>query len=376
MRISVGLILSGVSLLAAARLTAAEPKAGVEKMAFGKTNDGTAIELYTLTNKNGMIAKVMNYGSILTELHVPDKAGKPADVVLGFDNLKGYLDGHPYFGSNVGRVGNRIAKGKFTLDGKEYKLATNNDPNHLHGGKKGFDKVVWKAEIIPYVGGQAVKFAYTSPDGEEGYPGTLKASVTYILLTDENALRIVYEATTDKATPVNLAHHSYFNLGGAGNGDILGHEVTINADKYTPTDDTLIPTGKIEPVKGTPLDFTKPTAIGKRIGELKGEPGGYDHNFVLNGGEGKGPHLAAKVRDLKSGRIMEVLTTEPGFQFYTGNFLDGKQKGIGGVYKKHYGFCMEAQHYPDSVNHPYFPTTILKPDELYKQTTIYKFSAE
>ena len=381
MRSSVVLLLSTVSLLAMARLPAeepkakADPKAGVQKMAFGKTSDGAAVDLYVLTNSKGMTAKVMTYGAILTELDVPDKNGKTADVVLGFDDLKGYLDGHPYFGSNVGRVANRIAKGKFTLDGKEYTLATNNGPNHLHGGKKGFDKVVWKAEIVPSKEEQAVKFTYVSPDGEEGYPGTLTASVTYTL-TDANELRIDYTATTDKATPVNLAHHSYFNLAGAGNGDILDHEVTINADKYTPADDTLIPTGKIEPVKGTPLDFTKPTAIGKRIGELKGEPGGYDLNYVLNGGERKEPHLAAKVHDPKSGRIMEVLTTEPGLQFYTGNFLDGKVKGKGGVYKKHYGFCMEAQHFPDSVNHPEFPSMILKPGQTYAQTTIYKFTAE
>jgi aldose 1-epimerase len=378
MRSSVVLLLSGIGLfwLSAEASVKAEAKAGVQKMAFGKTSDGAAIDLYVLTNNKGMTAKVMTYGTILTELDVPDKTGKAVDVVLGFDNLKGYLDGHPFFGANAGRVANRIAKGKFTLDGKQYTLAINNPPNTLHGGNKGFDKVVWKAEIVPAKDGQAVKFTYTSPDGEEGYPGTLNASVTYTL-TDANELRLDYSATTDKATPVNLAHHSYFNLAGAGAGDILGHEVTFNAEKYTPTDQTLIPTGKIESVKGTPLDFTTPTTIGKRIGELKGAPGGYDHNFVLNGGDGKGPHLAAKVREAKSGRVLEVFTTEPGLQFYTGNFLDGTLKGKGGVlYKKHYGFCLEAQHFPDSVNHPEFPSTILKPGQTYSQTTIYKFSAE
>jgi aldose 1-epimerase len=380
MRISVVLLLTGVGLLALSRLHADEPKpklepSGVQKMTFGKTEDGTSIDLYTLTNKKGMTAKVMTYGAILTELDVPDKSGKTADVVLGFADLKGYLGGHPYFGSNVGRVANRIAKGKFTLDGKEYKLATNNGPNHLHGGDKGFDKKVWKADVLKNEKGPEVEFTYVSPDGEEGYPGKLTASVSYTL-TDENELRIHYTATTDKATPVNLAHHSYFNLGGAGNGDILGHEVTIYADKYTPTDDTLIPTGKIEPVKGTPFDFTKATAIGKRIDELKGNPGGYDLNYVLNSSDTKGPHLAAKVHEPKSGRVMEVLTTEPGLQFYSGNFLDGTNKGVGGVYKKHYGFCMEAQHFPDAVNHPEFASMILKPGQTYSQTTIYKFSAE
>jgi aldose 1-epimerase len=376
MRISVALLLSGVALLAAAPLHAADTKAGVQKMAFGKTDDGTAVELYVLTNNKGTTAKVMTYGAILTELHVPDKAGKTADVVLGFDDLKGYLGGHPYFGSNVGRVANRIAKGKFTLDGKEYTLATNNGPNHLHGGKKGFDKVVWKAEDVTGKQGPAVKFAYVSKDGEEGYPGTLTATVTYTL-TDANELRIDYGATTDKATPVNLAHHSYFNLAGQGNGTILDHEITINADKYTPTDATLIPTGKLEPVEGTPLDFRKPTAIGKRIKEIKADPVGYDHNFVLNRGDVKGPSLAAKVREPKSGRVLEVLTTQPGVQFYTGNFLDGKLKGKGGVaYPQYGGFCLEAQHFPDSVNHPEFPSVILKPGQTYSQTTTYKFSAE
>jgi aldose 1-epimerase len=365
-------LLVGSLVLPGSPLGAAD-KGDVKKKEFGKMPDGTVIDVYTLTNSKGMTAKVINYGALLTELQVPDKQGKTVDVVLGFEDLKGYLGEHPYFGANVGRVANRIAKGKFTLDGKEYTLATNNGPNHLHGGKKGFDKVVWQAVVPIYPNGSGVRFSYTSPDGEEGYPGTLKGVVTYHL-SDDNELRISYEATTDKPTPVNLSHHSYFNL--AGTGDILGHEMMIAADKYTPVDATLIPTGKIEPVKGTPLDFTTPTLIGKRIGELKGDPAGYDHNFVLNGGDKK-PFLAARVKDPKSGRVMEVLTTEPGVQFYTGNFLDGKVKGKGGVaYQKHAGFCLEAQHFPDSVNQPSFPSVILKPGQTYSQTTIYKFSAD
>jgi aldose 1-epimerase len=359
-------------------VTAEGPKeASLTKSPFGKTADETPIDLYTLTNKSGMVAKVMTYGGILTELHVPDKKGKTADVVLGFDDLKGYLSGHPYFGSNVGRVANRVAGGKFTLDGKTYTLEKNNGPNALHGGKKGFDKVVWQAEKAMGPGGvPRLQLKYTSPDGEEGYPGTLKATVLYTL-TDKNELRIDYEATTDKATPVNLAHHSYFNLAGHDSGDILGHLVMLEAEKYTPTDATLIPTGKIEPVAGTPLDFTKPTVIGQRIKELKGDPVGYDHNFVLRRCDGKGPCQAAKVRDPKTGRVMDVLTTEPGIQFYTGNFLDGTNKGKGGaVYKQYAGFCLEAQHFPDSVNKPDFPSVILKPGETYHQTTVYAFSAE
>jgi aldose 1-epimerase len=357
-------------------MRAEKSSAGVVKKPFGTTTDGTPIDLYVLTNSKGAVAKVTNYGAILTELHVPDRNGKMADVVLGFDNLKDYLAPHPFFGANAGRVANRIAKGKFTLDGKQYTLATNNGPNHLHGGKKGFDKVVWKAEEVKSSHGPAVRFSYTSPDGEEGYPGNLHATITYTL-TNDNGFQVDYTATTDKATPVNLAHHSYFNLAGAGHGDILGHVLQLNADRYTPTDDTLIPTGKIEPVKGTPYDFTTPTPIGKHIGELKTDPVGYDVNYVLNAGQTKTPHVAAIVKEPKSGRVMTVLTTEPGVQFYTGNFLDGSNKGKGGaVYKKHYGFCLEAQHFPDSVNQPDFPSVILRPGETYKQTTIYKFSAE
>ncbi len=354
---------------------AAENKAMIEKKPFGKTADGKDVDLYVLTNAKGMKAKVITYGAILTELDVPDRDGRLGDVVLGFDDLKGYLGAHPFFGATVGRVANRVAKGRFTLDGKEYKLATNNGPNALHGGLKGFDKKLWQAEQVPADNGVAVKFTYHSPDGEEGYPGDLAATVTYTL-TNNNELRLDYTATTDKATPVNLTNHSYFNLAGQGSGDILGHELTLEAEKYTPVDDTLIPTGKIESVKGTPLDFTTPHKIGERIKEMRGNPGGYDHNFVLNGG-GKSLALGARVVEPKSGRVLEMYTTEPGVQFYTGNFLDGSNKGKGGaVYNKHAGFCLEAQHFPDSVNHPNFPSMILRPGQTYKQTTVYKFSTK
>jgi aldose 1-epimerase len=344
----------------------------IEKMDFGKTPDGTPVELWILKN-GGITAKVMTYGAIVTELDVPDRQGKPGDVVLGFDSLEGYLAGHPYFGAAVGRVANRIAKGKFTLDGREYSLAVNNGPNTLHGGLKGFDKVVWKAEDVSGPAGPAVKLSYLSRDGEEGYPGNLAASVTYTVTPD--ALRIDHTATTDKATPVNLTNHSYFNLAGPASGSILKHELMLAADQYTPVDDTLIPTGEIKSVQGTPLDFTSPTPIGARIDQLKGNPGGYDHNFVLRGGT-NGPALAARVHDPESGRVMEVFTTEPGLQFYTGNFLDGTLKGKGGVvYRKHQAFCLEADHFPDSVHHSNFPTVILRPGATYTQTTIYKFSA-
>lgn len=346
--------------------------AGITKTGFGKTADGAAVDLYTLTNTHGLTAKIMTYGALLTELHVPDKTGKLGNVVLGFDNLKQYLDGHPYFGCTVGRYANRIAKGKFTLDGKTYTLAVNNGPNSLHGGLKGFDKVVWTAEPSDTPAGPGVKFTYVSADGEEGYPGKLAVTVIYTL-TNRDELKIEYAASAEKATPVNLTNHSYFNLAGPGKGDILGHVLSLTADKYTPVDDTLIPTGKIEPVSGTPLDFTKPTAIGARIDQLKGEPGGYDHNFVINGGGGA---LAptATVTEPTTGRVMEILTTQPGVQLYTGNFLDGKLTGNGGVYKKHYGFCLETQHFPDSPNHPNFPSTILKPGETYRQVTVHRFS--
>jgi aldose 1-epimerase len=339
-----------------------------QKSSFGKLADGTPVDLYTLANAHGLVAKVTNFGAIITELHVPDRAGKLGDIVLGFDNLDQYLKGHPCFGCTVGRVANRIAKGRFTLDGKTYVLAINNGPNHLHGGLKGFDKVVWKAE--PQAGA-AVKFTRISPDGEEGYPGALAVSVT-MTLTDANEFRIDYTATTDRTTPVNLTNHSYFNL--AGEGDVLGHELMIAADHFTPSDSTLIPTGEIKPVKGTPMDFTKPRPIGSRFSQLRTNPVGYDHNFVLNSG-GKSLALAARVYEPKSGRVMEVHTTEPGVQLYTANFLNGSLTGKRGVvYRQHTGFCLETQHFPDSVNQPKFPSIILRPDQTYHQTTTHKFS--
>ena len=345
----------------------------ITKSEFGKTKDGQQVDLYTLANvHNGMTAKIMTYGGIITELHVPDKAGKQADVVLGFNNLDAYLAGHPFFGAIAGRYANRIAKGKFTLDGKEYDLAINNGPNSLHGGIKGFDKAVWQAESTTTHDSASLKLTYVSKDGEEGYPGTLTTTCTYTL-TDKNELKIEFEATTDKDTVLNLTNHSYFNLAGESSGKILDAVLTINADRYTPVDAKGIPTGELKDVKGTPMDFIEPHAIGERIAQVKG---GYDHNFIVNGGGGK-LALAAKVKDPKSGRTMEVWTTQPGVQLYTANFLDGKLTGIGGTkYKKHDALCLETQHYPDSPNHPSFPTTTLKRGEKYEQMTVYRFGAE
>jgi aldose 1-epimerase len=346
---------------------------GITKAAFGKTADGQEVHLFTLGHAKGIKVKLMTLGGIITEIHAPDRDGKPANVVLGFDNLKDYLAGHPYFGCITGRVANRIAGAKFSLDGKEYKVAANNGPNALHGGLKGFDKVVWKAETIDNGASLGVKLVYVSKDGEEGYPGNLTTTVTYTLTAD-NTLKIDYEAITDKATPVNLTNHTYFNLTG-GKDKVLGHEVALEAEQYTPTNAMLIPTGKIEPVKGTPLDFTKSTAIGARLKELKNDPIGYDDNYVIRGG-GKSLVPAARVYEPKSGRVLEMSTTEPGVQFYTGNFLDGKLKGHNGVvYHQHMGFCLEAQHFPDAVHQPNFPSIILRPGQTYRQTTTYRFSA-
>jgi aldose 1-epimerase len=340
----------------------------IVKQPFGQLPDGTAVEIYTLTNDKGITARLMTFGATLVSLEVPDRAGTPGDVILGYDSLDGYAKNNPYFGSIVGRYGNRIAKGRFTLDGVTYTLATNNGENHLHGGIKGYDKVVWKAEPVRGDGEVGVKFRYLSPDGEEGYPGNLNIAVTYTL-TDRDELKIGYEATTDKATPVNLTNHAYFNL--AGEGDILGHELMINADAYTPVDAGLIPTGEIRPVKDTPFDFTAPHTIGERIAQVEG---GYDHNFVLRGGGGS-LDLAVRVVEPVTGRIMEISTTEPGLQFYSGNFLDGTIIGKSGrAYDKHAGFCLETQHFPDSPNEPDFPSTILRPGAVYKTLTVLKFS--
>jgi aldose 1-epimerase len=344
----------------------------VQQQAWGKTADGTVVHLFTLTNRHGLVAKVTSFGAILTELRVPDRAGRMADVVLGFDNLEAYLKGHPAFGSTIGRFANRIARARFTVDGLEYPVAANNGAHHIHGGRKGFDKVVWQARPLPPQEGQAaVEFSYLSPDGEEGYPGNLKVTVTYTL-TDRDELRIDYGATTDKATPINLTNHSYFNL--AGSGDVLAQDLMINADRYTPADSDLIPTGEIASVKGTPLDFTKPEKIGARIEQFKPQPNGYDHNYVINGAPGT-LRLAARASDPASGRVMEVSTTEPGVQLYTGNWLDGKIRGVDGVvYPRHGGFCLETQHYPDSPNKPTFPSCILRPGQTFSSTTVFRFS--
>jgi aldose 1-epimerase len=371
-------VLAGCIVLATlAALASADPaptgRASVVKQPFGATADGTPVDLYILTNAQGCVAKIMTYGATVTELWVPDKKGELGDVVLGFDSLDGYLAGCPYFGAIVGRVANRIARGTFTLDGKTYTLATNNGRNALHGGIKGFDKVVWKGRVVPSSEGPAVEFTYLSKDGEEGYPGNLNVSVVYTW-TNQNALRIDYRATCDKATPVNLSNHSYFNLAGAAKENILRHRLMLAADAYTPVDAELIPTGEIAPVKGTPLDFTRPQRIGARIAQVGGNPAGYDHNYVLR--PGAGLRLAAQVDEITSGRHMTMLTTEPGVQFYTGNFLDGTITGKKGVvYQQYHGFCLEAQHFPDSVHHPNFPSTILRPGQVYRQTTVYAFTA-
>jgi aldose 1-epimerase len=351
-------------------------KPGVEQKSFG-TRDGRPVNLYTLTNSHGVEIHAMNYGGIILSIRVPDRKGQFADIVLGHDTMEGYIPNPPYLGAIVGRYANRIANGSFTLDGKTYTLPKNDGPNTLHGGiTRTFDKVVWDAE--PLKGKTGVAFTYLSKDGEEGFPGNMKVTVTYTL-NDANELTIDYQATTDKASPINVSQHSYFNLKGEGNGDILDHEIMINADRFTPVDKNLIPTGELKPVKGTPFDFTTSTRIGSRI-EDKDEQltlgHGYDHNFVINR-KGPGLTLAARVYEPTTGRTLEVSTTQPGVQFYTGNFLDGTVTGKEGhVYKRRMGLCLETQHFPDSPNHPDFPTTILRPGEKFHQTTVFKFSTK
>ena len=349
----------------------------ITKAPFGKTADGAPVDIYTLKNAAGMEVAITTYGGRIVSLKAAGRDGKFADVVLGFDNLEGYLGVHPYFGALVGRYGNRIAKGQFKLDGKQYKLAVNDGANSLHGGLKGFDKVVWTGREVPG-GDPSLELTYLSKDGEEGYPGNLTVKVTYTL-TAANELRLDYSATTDKDTVLNVTNHSYFNLAGQGHGDILSHVLQLNAAKMTPVDAGLIPTGELKSVEGTPFDFRQPTVIGARIGaddEQIKRGGGYDHNFVVDGEPGT-LRLAARVTEPTSGRVLEVSTTEPGVQFYTGNFLDGTVKGKGGVaYAKRTGFCLETQHFPDSPNHPAFPTTTLKPGAEYKSTTVFKFSVQ
>jgi aldose 1-epimerase len=344
--------------------------------------DGRTVQLFTLTNANGIKATITDWGATLVSLEVPDRDGNTADIALGFDKVEPYTGASPYIGSTVGRYANRIALGKFTLDGQEYTLATNDAPNHLHGGNAGFDKALWTAEPLRRevlqggVSAVGVKFTHTSPDGDEGYPGTLTCSVTYSL-TDKDELSFDYIATTDKPTVVNLTNHAYWNLAGEASGQaILDHELTIHAERYTPTDDTFIPTGELAAVEGTAVDFREAHVIGERIAQIPGDPGGYDHNFAVDGEIGT-LRPAAKVKHPGSGRVMEIATTEPGLQFYTGNFLDGTLTGKGGVvYQKNFAFCLEAQKYPDSPNQPDFPSSVLRPGEMYRQTTVHKFYTE
>ena len=345
---------------------------------FGKTPEGVEVRLYTLQNSHGMRATITNYGGIVTSLVVPDRTGRPGDIVLGFDSLEGYLRGSPYFGAIVGRYANRIAGARFVLDGAEQRLAANDHGNALHGGVRGFDKVVWEATPVADSTRSALRLHYVSADGEEGYPGRLEVTVTYEI-TAANELRITYDATTSRPTVLNLSHHGYFNLGGHASGDILGHELLIAADRYTPVNAALIPTGELAPVEGTPFDFQTATPIGRRI-EARDRQlrygKGYDHNFVVLGTPGA-LRLAARLRDPRSGRTMEVLTTEPGIQFYSGNFLDGTLIGKGGVaYGHRAGVCLETQHFPDSPNHSEFPTTVLRPGEPLHSETLYRFAAQ
>jgi aldose 1-epimerase len=347
------------------------PKCKVERSFFGITPEGDSVTLYTLKNEQDIVVKITSYGGIITEIHTPDRDGKPGNIVLGFGKLEPYLSGSPYFGAIIGRYGNRIARGSFTLDGERYQLALNDGNNSLHGGTRGFDKVVWDAEVIACNERAALKLTYVSADGEEGYPGTLTTTVTYELLMDK--LFITYEAETDRATVVNLTNHSYFNL--AGEGTILDHVLYINASRYTPVDEELIPTGELANVEGTPFDFRKPRVIGDRIEETGGNPVGYDHNFVLDSSPGE-KVLAAKLMDPKSGRTLEVTTTEPGVQFYSGNFLDGSLVSGGISYVRNYGLCLETQHFPDSPNHPDFPSTVLRPGGKFISQTIFSFGVE
>jgi aldose 1-epimerase len=355
-----------------------EAKPSIKTASFGKTADGKAIEVYTLKNSKGAEARIITYGGSVVSLKMPDRNGKFADIVLGFDSVEGYEQNRIFLGALIGRYGNRIAKGKFTLDGTDYVLATNNGENHLHGGAEGFDRVIWTARPSVDKRGANLELTYLSRDGEEGYPGNLNVKAVYTL-TENNELKIVYSADADKNTIVNLTHHSYFNLAGAGVGDVLNHQLTIYADRFTPTDSGSIPSGDLRSVKSTPFDFLTPQKIGARIDQADEQlkfGKGYDHNWVLNKIAGRAPSLAATVYEPTGGRVMEVYTTEPGLQFYSGNFLDNVKGKNGQIYPLRSGFCLEAQHFPDSPNEPQFPTTELKKGETYSQTTIYKFTAK
>jgi aldose 1-epimerase len=355
----------------------APPPAPPTLASYGRTAEGQAIDITTLRNRHGLEVRAITYGATIVSIRTPDRARAFDDVVLGYDDPESYVRNGPFFGVVVGRYGNRIAKGRFTLDGRTYSLAINNAPNHLHGGVKGWDKAVWKGEPFQDVRGSGIVFSHTSPDGDEGYPGSVRAAVTYTL-TDADELRIDYEATTDAPTVINLTQHTYFNLAGKKAADVLGHNVMIAADRYTPVDAGLIPTGELAPVTGTPFDFRQPTAIGARIDQPDPQlvlGHGYDHNFVVNrGGDGLVP--AARVVDPTSGRTLEVRTTEPGVQFYTANFLDGVKGRAGVTYGRHAGFCLETQHFPDSPNHPAFPSTVLWPGQTYRTTTVFAFGVE
>ena len=357
----------------------AKSKPNTTKSTFGKTTDGQQADLYVLRNKKGMQVAITNFGATIVSVKVPDRNGKVADVVLGYDDVKGYEDGKAYFGATVGRYANRIAHGEFTLNGATYTLAKNDGENHLHGGVRGFSKKLWTARDVSTANRPALEFTYVSEDGEEGYPGKLNASVTFTL-TDKSELIIEYAAATDKATVINLTNHSYFNLAGQDSGDIFSHHLILYADKFTPVDATLIPTGELRNVKGTPFDFTRAEAIGTRINQSDQQlkfGKGYDHNWVLNKNKAGGLSPAAELYDAQTGRVINVRTTEPGVQFYSGNFLDGTARGKAGkAYKYRTGLCLETQHFPDSPNHPDFPTTTLKPGERFRSTTIYAFSTK
>jgi len=368
-------------LLLACSLSSQGMRGTIRKQSFGKTASGEQIDLYTLSNKKGMEVSITNFGATVVVLRVPDRAGKAADVVLGYDTLDGYENGKSYFGATVGRYANRIGGGKFALDGKTYTLPKNNGNNTLHGGIVGFDKKIWKAREIDVKDGAALELSYLSADGEEGFPGNLSVKVVFTVPADRNDLKIDYTSSTDKDTVLNLSNHSYFNLAGEGNGDILDHVLTLHAKQFTPVDKTLIPTGELRDVAGTPLDFATATAIGKRINEdyeqlVFGK--GYDHNWVLGRSSGgNGLSIAAEAYDAKSGRKLEVLTTEPGIQFYSGNFLDGSAKGKANkAYTQRAAFCLETQHFPDSPNHPNFPSTLLKPNAAFHSQTVFRFSAK
>jgi len=369
--------LAGAAIAAAQQKT--EIKPGLKMESFGKTADGQQVQLFTLTNKNGIEAKITNFGGIIVSLKTPDRKGQLTDIVLGYDNLEGYVGDTAFFGALIGRYGNRIAKGQFVLNGKTYQIPLNDGPNALHGGPNAFNKKVWTAKDVSTHSTPMLQLTYLSKDGENGFPGNLSVQVTYSL-TSDNELRIDYAATTDKDTVLNLTNHSYFNLKGEGQGDILQHEVRLNANKFTPVDATLIPTGELKPVQGTPFDFRKSTAIGARINmddqQLK-YGWGYDHNWVLNGMGSGQLVIAARVHEATTGRVLEVLTDQPGVQFYSGNHMDGTIRGKGGkIYPKRGGLCLETQHYPDSPNHPAFPSTELKPGQKFHSTTIYKFGVE